>query len=129
MLRIDPLFPRSPLGDQSARTYEDFGIPEPQTAEDVEALVGFAKEIGAIHVVYSAAKIVQPRGRKLSPVMQAMRRAYECATGPSGLTFRGGAWRLPESIATRRVTQPFLEVCRLVGINARHCKRSLIETP
>ena len=115
-------------GDQSAKRYDDFGIPKPQTAEDIEALVGFAKEIGTIHVVYSAAKIVQPRGRKLSPVMQAMRRAYECAAGPSGLTFRGGAWRLPESVADRRVTQPFLEVCRLVGINARHCKRGLIET-
>ena len=127
VLRIDPLFPQSPLGNQSARPYEDFGILRPQTPEDIEALVGFAKEIGACHVVYSAAKIVQPKGRKLSEVMQAMKRAYEDAAGSSGLSFRGGAWRLPDTIADDRVTRPFLEVCRRIGVNAKHCKRDLIE--
>ena len=129
VLRIDPLFPQSPLGDQEAKTYEEFGIPQPQTSEDIEALVRFAKEIGASHVVYSAAKIVQPRGRKLSPVMLAMRQAYECAAAPSRLEFHGGAWRLPEPVADRCVTQRFLQVCERIGVKAKHCKRDLVETP
>lgn len=129
VLRIDPLFPQSPLGNQEAKTYEEFGIPQPQTSEDIEALVRFAKEIEASHVVYSAAKIVQPRGRKLSPVMQAMRKAYESAAAPGKLIFRGGAWRLPDPVADRCVTQPFLQVCERIGVKAKHCKRDLIETP
>ena len=92
-------------------------------------LVGFAKAIGALYVVHSPAKIVQPRGRKLSPVMQAMRRVYDCVAAPDKPTFRGGAWRLPDAVARAQVTEPFLETCRRVGMAAKYCKHNLIETP
>ena len=129
VLRIDPLFPRGRLGDSLARTYADFGLVEPQSAEDVDNLVGFAKEMEALYVVYSPAKIVQPRGRKLSPIMQAMRRLYDHVAAPDKLTFRGGAWRLPDAFARAQVTEPFLETCRRFGMAAKYCKHNLIETP
>ena len=55
VLRIDPLFPRSPLPLSPARSLQDFGLPEAQTLEDLDRLIGFAKEVGARHVVYSPA--------------------------------------------------------------------------
>lgn len=129
VLRIDPLFPRVRLGDSLAKTYADFGLVEPQSAEDIDNLVGFAREVEAIYVVYSPAKIVQPRGRKLSPIMQAMRRLYDHVAAPDKLTFRGGAWRLPDAFARARITEPFLETCRRFGVAAKYCKHNLIETP
>ena len=129
VLRIDPLFPRVPLGADRSRMYASFGLVEPQSAEDLNSLVGFAKEVGALYVVHSPAKIVQPRGRKLSDLMQAMRRVYDLAAAPDKPIFRGGAWRLPDAIARTQVTEPFLATCLRVGVTAKHCKRNLIETP
>jgi len=129
VLRIDPLFPRSPRADGPTQTYADFGLAEPQTAGDIENLVGFAKEMGVRHVVYSPAKIVQPRGKELSPAMQAMRQVYEYVAAPDRPIFRGGAWRPPSAIAEAKVTQPFLKTCGRLGVAAKYCKSNLIETP
>jgi len=129
VLRIDPLFPRAPLGADPAKTYASFDLVQPQSAEDIDNLVGFARDVGVLHVVHSPAKIVQPRGRKLSPAMQAMRRVYDCVAAPDKPIFRGGAWRLPDAIARAQITEPFLETCRRVGVAAKYCKHNLIETP
>jgi len=95
----------------------------------LHALVGFAKEVGARHVAYSPAKIVQPRGRKLSMVMQAIRAAYVHLAAPEKLDFHGGRWRLPHEVARRKVTEPFLQICRSLGVKAKYCKQNVIETP
>jgi DNA repair photolyase len=129
VLRIDPLFPRAPLGAGAGENYANFGLVEPQTAEDIGNLIGFAKEVEALYVVHSPAKIVQPRGRKLSSVMQAMRRVYDYVAAPDKPTFRGGSWRLPDAVARAQVTEPFLETCKRVGVAAKYCKHNLIETP
>ena len=118
VLRIDPLFPRVSLGANPAKMYASFGLVEPQSAEDIDNLVGFAKEVGAIHVVYSPAKIVQPRGRKLSAVMQAMRRVYDCVAAPEKPTFRGGAWRLPDAVARHEMLVTYRSV--LATVRAAH---------
>ena len=72
VLRIDPVFPRFDLANKAkaTTTYRDFDLPQPQTLKDLEHLVAFGKEAGVRHVVYSAAKIVQPRMRPLSSMMQ-----------------------------------------------------------
>jgi DNA repair photolyase len=127
VLRIDPLFPRSPLRED--KTLADFGLPEAQTIGDLESLVAFAREAGIRHVVYSPAKIVQPRGRKLFEVMRAMRSAYECVAWPERLRFHAGSWRLPPDVAKARVTQPFLDICSRLQVRAKHCMQNLIETP
>ena len=94
VLRIDPLFPRSPLAD--GRTLEDFGLPEAQTNDDLDHLVALARELNVRHVVYSPTKIVQPRGRRLQPLMLALRDVYRALAGPEKLDFHGGSWRLPD---------------------------------
>ncbi len=129
VLRIDPLFPRLPLADQSksAMSYNDFGLTQPQTLDDLEQLVALAKEMSVHHVVYSPAKIVQPRMRPISPVMQRMRTVYEHVASPDRLAFRGGSWRLPPS-AQAAVTGPLLEACSRHGVPAKCCKQNLIET-
>lgn len=127
-LRIDPLFPREPFAGKSARSYKDFGLPEPQTLDDLERLVGFAREAGVQRVVYSPAKIVQPRRRPLSRTMLAMRSVYECISLPQRLIFRGGSWRLPPDVQSA-VTGPLLDLCRAHGVPAKCCMRNLIETP
>jgi DNA repair photolyase len=124
-LRIDPLFPRSPLREGPRKMLADFGLIEPQTADDLEGLVAFARETEAQHVVYSPAKIV----RKLSATMRAMKSAYECIAFPDGLRFHAGSWRLPDSIAKARVIQPFLDICNRMQVRAKHCMQNLIETP
>jgi DNA repair photolyase len=129
VLRIDPLFPRSPLPTKPPSTVADFGLPEAQTLDDLERLVGLAQELQVRHVVYSPAKIVQPRGRKLSPTMQAWRRVYEACARPERPVFRGGSWRLPDTVARAHVVEPFLEICRRYGVAAKYCKHNLIEAP
>ena len=129
VLRIDPLFPRSPLRDDQPATLGDCGLAEAQTLDDLAALVRLAKEVGAAHVVYSAAKIVQPRGRPLSATMRSMRQVYRFMSSPQKPVFRGAAWRLPGDVANSRIVAPFLEICRNEGVAARHCKDNLLETP
>jgi len=128
VLRIDPLFPRSPITEYPLKTMADFGLPEAQTIEDLENLVTFAKEISVRHVVYSVTKIAQPRG-KLSVPMQAMLRAYQAFATPKKLVWRNWSSRLPENIAHARIVQPFLEICRRNKVKAKYCKRNLIEAP
>jgi DNA repair photolyase len=129
VLRIDPLFPREPLGTMPDRTYASFGIVTPQLPNDIEQIVAFAREVGALHVVYSPAKIVKPRGRKLTDAMQSMRGVYDWVAAPDKPIFRGGAWRLPDAVARAQIADPFLETCRRVDVAAKYCKHNLIETP
>jgi hypothetical protein len=129
VLRIDPLFPRADGVDGSkvAAAYRDAGLPPPQTFDDLEQLVSFAKATGVAHIVYSPVKIVQPRIRPMSPIMRNMRLVYERATAPERLTFRGGSWRLPPA-AQSRLTSPLLDLCRRHGVPAKCCKQNLVET-
>lgn len=127
-LRIDPLFPRAPFRNKSDRTYRDFDLPEPQALGDLERLVTFAQETGACRVVYSPAKIVQPRLRPMSRMMRSMRPLYEYIAAPERLIFRGGSWRLPPQQQSA-VTGPLLDLCRKHGVPAKHCMQNLIETP
>jgi DNA repair photolyase len=129
VLRIDPLFPRSPLKDGPRRSLSDFGLCEAQTAADLHALVSFAKEVGARHVVYSPVKIVQPRSRRLSETMQALRAVYAQLAAPGKLDFHSGSWRLPHEVARTEITGPFLEICRSLGVKTKYCMQNLIETP
>ena len=129
VLRIDPLFPRSPITEYPVRDMTDFGLTEAQTIGDLKKLVSLAKEIKAKHIVYSTAKIIQPRGRKLSQSMRTLRNVYESFAAPEKLTWRGGSWRLPFAIANEKILQPFLEICRKKNIPAKFCKQNLIETP
>ena len=129
VLRIDPLFPRSPITKNPIKNMTDFGLPEAQTIDDLEKLISLAKEVDVKHIVYSTAKIVQPRGRKLSQSMRTLRNVYESFAAPEKLTWRGGSWRLPFAIANEKILRPFLEICRKKNITAKFCKHNLIETP
>ena len=82
-----------------------------------------------MHIAYSAAKIVRPRFRKMSPVMQQMKRAYEYLAAPNRLKFQGGSWRLPPEIVQDCVTEPFAALCRAHDVDSKFCMRNLIETP
>ena len=122
VLRIDPLFPRGVR-------HSDFGFVEPQRPDDLESLVDFAQEVGVRHVVYSPAKIVQPRGRRLSAPMAAMKNVYQAFSSPERLVWRGGSFRLPAAVASEVVVAPFLEICKQRGIKAKFCMQNLTETP
>jgi len=129
VLRIDPLFPRSPLTEHPVTNMADLGLCEAQTLDDLRNLVALAKELGARHVVYSPVKVVKPRGCKLCGPMQAMRRAYELLAQPQKLVFHSGSWRLPREVAQHHIVEPFLEICQDLGVHAKFCMQNLIETP
>jgi len=126
-VRIDPLFPRDPLG--SGKTMEDFGLPDVQRMRDLESLVNFSRELPAGHIIYSVAKITRRKQGDLPPVMERMKRVYEHLSAPQRLVFHGGSWRLPESVAAAMVLRPFLELCSRFSIPAKPCKTNLITTP
>lgn len=127
VLRIDPLLPPDQLlRDES---YEDFSLPTPQTTRDLEELLKFAADIKAMHIVYSAARIVQPRFKPISQSMQNLKRVYEHIANLEKLIFRGGSFRLPERIVTQQIFQPFIWLCKNQGITAMHCPQNLISTP
>ena len=126
-LRIDPLFPRDPLG--GGKTMASFGLPDVQPMSDLEGLVGFGSEAGIQGIIYSVAKITRPRQGGPSPVMEQMKRVYNHLSADQPLAFRGGSWRLPENVAKERVVGPFLELCARYSISAKPCKANLITTP
>ena len=129
VLRIDPLFPRSPLPLQPAQSLSDFGLAEAQTADDLESLVALAKTVGARHVVFSPLKIVQPRRSKMSIEMSRMLDIYRAIARPGKAVWRGGSWRLPSRATDHLVTVPFLAICQRHGVCAKFCMRNLVETP
>jgi hypothetical protein len=95
----------------------------------LEALIRFCREAGVRSIVYSVAKITQPRLGGLSGVMQRMKLVYEHLAPENVIVFRGGAWRLPDAVAEQLVVAPFLDLCRRHSVVARACKANLISTP
>ena len=126
-LRIDPLFPRDPLGDGMRMV--DFGLPDVQAMSDLEGLVAFGHEVGIQGFIYSVAKITRPQQGGLPPVMEQMKRVYQHLSPRQSLIFRGGSWRLPEDVADQQIVGPFLEICQRYSMPARACKANLIGTP
>ena len=126
-LRIDPLFPRDPLGGGNAMA--DFGLPDVQPMCDLEGLVNFSRKLAAGHIIYSVAKITRPKQGNLPPVMERMKRVYQHLSAGQPLVFHGGSWRLPESVATSLVLRPFLDLCSRYSIPAKPCKTNLVTTP
>lgn len=127
VLRIDPLFPRSSLGNGLGTALHDFGVEEAQTLEDLEQLVLLAKDAGVRHVVYSPVKIVRPRARPTDSAMAGLKEALQVMAAPEKLVVRGGSWRLPPRVAAL-VTDPFVELCRKHGVSAKFCMANLVET-
>lgn len=126
-LRIDPLFPRDPLG--GGKTMADFGLPDVQSMSDLEGLVTFGHEVGIHGIIYSVAKITRPQQGGLSPVMQRMKQVYQHFSAEERLAFRGGSWRLGENVANEQIVGPFLELCDQYAMPAKACKANLIATP
>jgi DNA repair photolyase len=125
--RIDPLFPRDPLG--GGRTMADFGLPDVQSMPDLEGLVRFSRELAARHIIYSVAKITRRKQGDLAPVMERMKRLYGHLSAGERVVFRGGSWRLADDVAAELVLKPFLELCDRYSIPAKPCKTNLISTP
>jgi hypothetical protein len=126
-VRIDPLFPRDPLG--GGKTMADFGLPDVQWLRDLEGLVRFSRELATKHIIYSVAKITRPKRGALPPVMERMKRVYQHLSAGQPVVFHGGSWRLPESAATPLVVKPFLELYRRYSMPAKPCRTNLITTP
>ncbi len=127
VLRIDPLFPRSPVAGH--KSLADFGLEEAQTLDDLRGLVAFAKQVGARHVVYSPVKIIQPRRRKMTDAMVRMKQVYRAMSYPEKPVWRGGSFRLSKDIADRDIVLPFLRICEEAGVKAKFCMTNLVETP
>jgi hypothetical protein len=125
-VRIDPLFPRNPL--LNGKTMSDFDLPDVQPIADLEAIIRFCREIGIGQIIYSVAKITQPRASRLSVVMQKMKCVYE-HLAEKQLVFHGGSWRLPEIVARQFVINPFLDLCHQHAVGSKACKANLISTP
>jgi hypothetical protein len=126
-LRIDPLFVRSPLPVFPEMNLSDFGLIEAQSIDDLQNLVEFGKKVGVESIVYSPLKIVQPRGKQLNSVMQAMLQVYRQICYPGKPDWNGGSWRLPRKIAHELLVDPFLEICRQAGVKTRFCMQDLIQ--
>jgi len=127
ILRIDPLLPRDPL--PGGKAMADFDLPQAQSLNDLEQLVKLAFEVNAMHIVYSVAKIVQPRFKPISQIMKNLKQSYEHLACPRQLVFRGGSWRLPREVAQHHIIEPFLKICQNNHILAKFCKQNLVETP
>ena len=89
VLRIDPLLPRNPLPD--GKLLADFQLPDAQSLPSLEKLIRFAAENGLLHIVYSVAKIIAPKYKPISQVIQQLQKVYEYVAKSDKLTFRGGS--------------------------------------
>ena len=95
----------------------------------LEKLVRFASENSVLHIVYSVAKIVVPRYKPIPEVLQRLKQVYEYITKPERIVFRGGSWRLPETVSQEQIIKPFLKICTDYHMKAfawhqsiKHCK-------
>jgi hypothetical protein len=129
VLRIDPLFPRSPLPLISSRTLGNYGLVEAQTLEDLKQLVDLARKLCVSHVVYSPVKVVCPRGQRLNETMGSLLNVYRALASPGKPEWRGGSWRLPSNIAAEHVVGPFRHLCEEGGVPAKSCMQDLVEIP
>ena len=129
VLRIDPLFPRSPLPTQPPQSLLDFGLAEAQTLADLESLVDLARDVNVRHVVFSPVKVVQPRGRELSKAMQSLRLVFHALALPGKPAWSAGSWRVPRHIAQDHIIRPFLDICERRSVPAKFCMGNLVETP
>ena len=127
VLRIDPLLPRNPLA--GGKLLADFQLPDAQSLPALEKLIRFAAENSILHIVYSVTKIVAPRYKPVPEAMQQLKRVYEYLAKPDKLTFRGGSWRLPQTIAQKHIIKPFSEICDSYGMKTCFCKQNLLTTP
>jgi DNA repair photolyase len=126
VLRIDPLFPRSPIADMM--NMSDFGLPELQTLDDLDSLAAFAAEVNVHHIVYSTAKIVLPRSRPLHDAMRKMKSVYQAYAAPDTPVWHSGSYRLPHPVAQQKIIDPFLALCKKHNLPAKFCKQNLLET-
>ena len=127
VLRIDPLLPRNPL--PGGKFLADFQLPDAQSLYALEKLVKFAAELKILHIVYSVAKIVAPRYKPIPKAIQQLKQVYEYVAKPDKLIFRGGSWRLPETIAQKYIVKPFSKICDNYNMRACFCKQNLLSTP
>jgi DNA repair photolyase len=125
VLRIDPLFVRSPFGAGKARCLKEFGLPEAQTEEDLWHLVSLARDLGVRHVVFSPVKIVRPSKDPRDP-RRALKAAFEVSASPARLLKKGFSWRLPDDQA-RALCVPSQEMCRRARVESKFCMKNLIE--
>ncbi len=125
VLRIDPLFIRSPFGPGQAHGLNEFGLPEAQTEQDLSQLVLLARDLGVRHVVFSPVKIVRPSKDPHDP-RHALKAAFELAASPARLIKKGFSWRLPDDQA-RALCIPPQEMCRRAGVESKFCMKNLIE--
>jgi hypothetical protein len=82
-----------------------------------------------MHIVYSVAKIIQPRFKPIDPTMAKLKRVYQHLASPGPLVYRGGSHRLPDTIAKQQIIAPFLALCRTHHQKAMFCKENLLSTP
>ena len=115
--------------EERADFMSDFGLPEPQTLGDLKSLVEFAKEAQVQHIIYSVARIVQPRYRKMSETMQKMKAVYQTYAEGQKLLYQGGSYRLPTQIAQQKILNPFLQLCDQNNLPAKYCRQNLLSTP
>jgi DNA repair photolyase len=141
VLRIDPLFPRSPITTEPLSSLSDFHLVEAQTLDDLEQLVSFAKEIDVDHIVYKVVKIIslaKEKGERqivdeavntvqpVEPPMRRLKRAFVAMAQPEKLVFRGGSWRLPRRHVDL-IADPFLEICNRHGVPAKFCIANVLD--
>lgn len=126
VLRIDPLFPRSPITD--TMNLSDYGLPEMQTLDELDTLLAFAAEVNVRHIVYSTAKIVLPRNRPLHDAMQKLKSVYQAYAAPDTPVWHSGSYRLPHPVAQQKIINPFLALCQKHNLPAKFCKQNLLET-
>ena len=127
ILRIDPLLPRDPL--PLGKSLAHFGLPDAQPLADLENLVQFAADQGVMHIVYSVAKIIQPRFKPIDETMAKLKTVYQYLASPSRLVYRGGSHRLPDTIAQQQIVAPLTALCRTHQQEALFCKENLLATP
>ncbi|MFU8857311.1 MAG: hypothetical protein ACNA8S_09950 [Deferrisomatales bacterium] len=123
-LRIDPLFPATDVDSaiRGHRPLSEYGLPEAQTREDLEALVEFSRSTGVQVIVAKPLKVVV-RGHG-APAKNWFGQLYADAGGGTR-TMRGGTWRLPEpyqQVLLARVRQ----AAQGSGVSVRHCLHDLL---
>ncbi|MCX7723515.1 MAG: hypothetical protein N2379_10750 [Verrucomicrobiae bacterium] len=128
VLRIDPLFPRSPLPRRWSAALPDFGLREAQTSEDLYQLLAFAKRVQVRHVVYSPLKIVQCRRGSVTEPMQRMLEVFRAISFPCRPVRKGLSWRMPDWYVRDCLVAPFLDMCRALGVTAKFCMSNVLET-
>ncbi len=124
-LRLDPLFPCNEIDPVLRRHHplNSYGLPEPQTDNDLAELARFVKNANGKTVISKPLKI--PISDKAQQSKDWFVKLYRDANPTGQSIVKGGSYRLPDAYQKAIMTRA-KKICEKQGLAFKYCKHDAL---